>query len=190
MLTTGVRLRGSSARPARLVRELAAAGASGLGFGEGVVFRRVPSALVEAGREHGFPVFAVPYETAFRDIVHYIESSLASDEVGVFRRLTALQRYLVDALSGSEPERVMAERLGRFLDAAVVVVGADGAAEIVVGRGARRRTVRGRGRARAGAGRVRGPGCDAVAMPRPAGEARRRAGSWSLARGPGVWTGS
>ena len=134
MLTTGVRLRGSSGAQRDLVRELAAAGASGLGFGEGVVFKRVPSALVEAGREHGFPVFSVPYETAFRDIVHYIESSLASDEVGVFRRLTALQRYLVDALSGSEPERVMAERLGRFLDAAVVVVGADGAAEIVVGR--------------------------------------------------------
>ena len=134
MLTTGVRLRGSSGAQRDLVGELAAAGVSGLGFGEGVVFKRVPSALVEAGREHGFPVFSVPYETAFRDIVHYIESSLASDEVGVFRRLTALQRYLVDALSGSEPERVMAERLGRFLDAAVVVVGADGAAEIVVGR--------------------------------------------------------
>ena len=134
MLTTGVRLRGNPAAQRDLVRELAAAGASGLGFGEGVVFKRVPPALVEAGREHRFPVFSVPYETAFRDIVHYIESSLASDEVGVFRRLTALQRYLVDALSGSEPERAMAERLGRFLDTAVVVVGADGRAEIVVGR--------------------------------------------------------
>jgi purine catabolism regulatory family protein/PucR-like helix-turn-helix protein/diguanylate cyclase with GGDEF domain len=134
MLTTGVRLRGSPAAQRDLVRELADAGVSALGFGEGVVVKRVPAALVEAGAEQGFPVFAVPYETPFRDIVHYIESSLASDEVGVFRRLTALQRYLVDALSGSEPERVMAERLGRFLDAAVVVVGADGAAEIVVGR--------------------------------------------------------
>jgi purine catabolism regulatory family protein/PucR-like helix-turn-helix protein/diguanylate cyclase with GGDEF domain len=134
MLTTGVRLRGRSAAQRDLVAELADAGVTALGFGEGVVFRRVPSALVEAGAHHGFPVFVVPYETPFREVVHYIESSLASDEVGVFRRLTALQRYLVDALSGSDPERVMAERLGRFLDASVVVVGPDGAAEIVVGR--------------------------------------------------------
>jgi len=165
MLTTGVRLRGSSGAQRDLVGELAAAGVSGLGFGEGVVFKRVPSALVEAGREHGLPVFAVPYETAFRDIVHYIESSLASDEVGVFRRLTALQRYLIDALSGSEPERVMAERLGRFLDAAVVVVGADGAAEIVVGRppvGALCTEVAGR---EPGLIEIETPDCDAVAAP-------------------------
>ena len=56
MLTTGVRLRGSSGAQRDLVRELAAAGVSGLGFGEGVVFKRVPPALVEAGREHRFPV--------------------------------------------------------------------------------------------------------------------------------------
>ena len=55
MLTTGVRLRGSSGAQRDLVRELAAAGASGLGFGEGVVFRRVPCALVEAGRRARLP---------------------------------------------------------------------------------------------------------------------------------------
>ena len=186
MLTTGVRLRGSSGAQRDLVRELAAAGASGLGFGEGVVFKRVPSALVEAGREHGFPVFSVPYETAFRDIVHYIESSLASDEVGVFRRLTALQRYLVDALSGSEPERVMAERLGRFLDAAVVVVGADGAAEIVVGRPPVDDLCAERRRSREpGLVEIETPDGDAVAARSPRPTARRPAGSIVAGRRPG-----
>jgi purine catabolism regulator len=165
MLTTGVRLRGTSAAQRDLVTELADAGVTALGFGEGVVFKRVPAALVEAGARHDFPVFAVPYETPFREVVHYIESSLASDEVGVFRRLTALQRYLVDALSGSEPERVMAERLARFLDASVVVVGGDGAAEIVVGRppvGALREWLAGRA---PGLLEIETPACDAVAAP-------------------------
>jgi purine catabolism regulator len=170
MLTTGVRLRGRPAAQRELVAELHDAGATALGFGEGVVFRRVPGALVEAGAERGFPVFAVPYETPFREVVHYIESSLVSDEVGVFRRLTALQRYLVDALSGSEPERVMAERLARFLDAAVVVVGAGGEPEIVVGRPPVAELCAAVAGREPGLAEFAVPGCDAVAAPIPAGE--------------------
>jgi purine catabolism regulator len=173
MLTTGVRLRGRPAAQRELVAELHDAGATALGFGEGVVFRRVPGALVEAAAERGFPLFAVPYETAFREVVHYIESSLVSDEVGVFRRLTALQRYLVDALSGSEPERVMAERLARFLDAAVVVVGPGGEPEIVVGRPPVAELCAAVAGREPGLAEFEVPGCDAVAAPIPAGEDAR-----------------
>jgi purine catabolism regulator len=134
MLTTGVRLRDDPAAQRELIAELEAGHVAALGFGEGVVFERVPDALLEAAVEREFPVFAVPYETPFREVVHFIDSSLTSDEVGVFRRLTALQRYLIDALRGADPERAMAERLGRFLDASVIVVGAGGEPEIVVGR--------------------------------------------------------
>jgi PucR family transcriptional regulator, purine catabolism regulatory protein len=169
MLTTGVRLRGRPAAQRELVAELQDAGATALGFGEGVVFRRVPGALLDAAAERGFPLFAVPYETPFREVVHYIESSLASDEVGVFRRLTALQRYLVDALSGSEPERVMAERLARFLDADVVVVGAGGEPEIVVGRPPVPELAAAVAAREPGLVELEVPGCDAVGAPIPAG---------------------
>jgi purine catabolism regulator len=165
MLTSGVRLRGRTDAQRDLVDELAGAGVTALGFGEGVVFKRVPGGLVDAAAERAFPIFVVPFETPFREVVHYIESSLASDEVGVFRRLTALQRYLVDALRGTAPERVMAERLARFLDADVIVAGAGGEPEIVVGNApadALCADLAGRPPAPVD---LEGPGCEAVAVP-------------------------
>src|SRR5215218_8167214 len=134
MLTTGVRLRRNPEAQRALVPQLEAGGASALGFGVGLSFKRVPPALVEVARERGFPVFAVPYETPFREIIHFVDSSLASGEEHVFRRLTALQRYLVDALRTPEPEQAMVNRLARFLDASVVLVGGDGSPEIVAGK--------------------------------------------------------
>jgi purine catabolism regulator len=134
MLTTGVRLRGNAEAQRELVPQLEEGGASALGFGVGLGFKRVPPALVEVARDHDFPVFAVPYDTPFREIIHFIDSSLTSGEEHVFRRLTALQRYLVDALRTPQPERAMVDRLARFLDASVVLVSADGKPEIVAGK--------------------------------------------------------
>ena len=111
MLTTGVRLRGNVEAPAALVPQLEEAGVSALGFGVGLGFKRVPPALVEIAEQHAFPVFAVPYETPFREIIRFVDSTLTSGEEQVFRRLTALQRYLVDALRTPQPERAMVERL-------------------------------------------------------------------------------
>ena len=134
MLTTGVRLRGNAEAQRALVPQLEAGGASALGFGVGLGFKRVPPALVESPREHDFPVFAVPYETPFREIIRFVDSALTSGEEHVFRRLTALQRYLVDALRTAQPERAMVERLARFLDASVVLMSADGEPAAVAGR--------------------------------------------------------
>jgi purine catabolism regulator len=134
MLTTGVRLRGNADAQRCLVPQLREGGASALGFGVGLSFKRVPPALVEVAREDAFPVFAVPYETPFREIIHFVDSALTSGEEQVFRRLTALQRYLVDALRTPQPERAMVDRLARFLDASVVLIGAEGKPEIVAGK--------------------------------------------------------
>jgi purine catabolism regulator len=134
MLTTGVRLRGSVEAQRALVPQLVDGGASALGFGVGFGFKRVPPALVAVAREHGFPVFAVPYDTPFRAIIRFVEGALASGEEHVFRRLTALQRYLVDALRTPQPERAMVDRLAEFLDASVVLLSAEGEPEIVAGK--------------------------------------------------------
>jgi PucR family transcriptional regulator, purine catabolism regulatory protein len=133
MLTTGVRLRRNPEAQRALVPQLEAEGVSALGFGVGLGFKRVPPALVEVARERGFPVFAVPYETPFREIIHFVDSSLTSGEEQVFRRLTALQRYLVDALRTAQPEQAMVDRLAGFLEASVVLAAADGSPEIVAG---------------------------------------------------------
>lgn len=134
MLTTGVRLRRNPEAQRALVPQLEAEGVSALGFGVGLGFKHVPPALVEVAKERGFPVFAVPYETPFREIIHFVDSSLTSGEEQVFRRLTALQRYLVDALRTPQPEQAMVDRLAHFLEASVVLVGADGRPEIVAGK--------------------------------------------------------
>jgi purine catabolism regulator len=134
MLTTGVRLRGNADAQRELVPQLEAGGASALGFGVGLGFKRVPPALVEVARERDFPVFAVPYETPFREIIHFVDSALTSGEEQVFRRLTALQRYLVDALRKPQPERAMVDRLSGFLDASVMLLDAEGRPEIVAGK--------------------------------------------------------
>jgi purine catabolism regulator len=134
MLTTGVRLRGNVGAQRALLPSLEDAGVSALGFGVGLGFKHVPAALLEVARERSFPVFAVPYETPFREIVHFVERSLSSGDEHVFRRLTALQRYLVDALRTPEPERALVDRLAGFLDAGVLLVGADGEPEIVAGK--------------------------------------------------------
>src|SRR5919204_4296234 len=134
MLTTGVRLRGNLEAQRALVPQLEEGGVSALGFGVGLGFKRVPPALVEVAEQHGFPVFAVPYETPFREIIHFIDSTLTSGDEHVFRRLTALQRYLVDALRTPQPERAMVDRLARFLDASVVLLSDDGTPELVAGK--------------------------------------------------------
>ena len=134
MLTTGVRLRGNGHAQRALVPSLEEAGVTALGFGVGLGFKHVPAALLEVAQERAFPVFAVPYETPFREIVHFVERSLSGGDEHVFRRLTALQRYLVDALRTPEPERAMVDRLAGFLDAGVMLLGPDGEPEIVAGK--------------------------------------------------------
>jgi PucR family transcriptional regulator, purine catabolism regulatory protein len=134
MLTTGVRLRGNAEAQRALVPQLEAAEVSALGFGVGLGFRRVPPALFEVAKDRAFPLFAVPYATPFREIIRYVDSSLASGEEHVFRRLTALQRYLVETLRAPNPERAMVERLAAFLDAGVILMSADGEPEIVAGK--------------------------------------------------------
>jgi PucR family transcriptional regulator, purine catabolism regulatory protein len=134
MLTTGVRLRGDAEAQRALVPQLEKGGVAALGFGVGLGFKRVPPALVDVAEKRGFPVFAVPYETPFREIIHFIDSALTSGEEHVFRRLTALQRYLVDALRTPEPEQAMVDRLARFLDASVVLADGEGTPEIVSGK--------------------------------------------------------
>jgi PucR family transcriptional regulator, purine catabolism regulatory protein len=169
MLTTGVRLRGNAPAQRALVPSLEQAGVTALGFGVGFAFKNVPAALVEVARERLFPVFAVPYATPFREIVHFVEHSLTSADEHVFRRLTALQRYLVDALRTAEPERAMVDRLAGFLDAGVMLLGHDGEPEIVAGKPPVAALTRKLRAQPAGLMELETAGWHAVAAPIPAG---------------------
>ena len=62
------------------VHEVADADATALGFGVDVVFKAIPQPMLEAAVERRLPVFNVPYEIPFRDIVRYVTASTLRDE--------------------------------------------------------------------------------------------------------------
>ena len=127
MLTTGARLRRSARAQRELIAELETAGASALGFGVEVVFRRVPTAALAEARTRGFPVFSIPLATPFRDVISTINRALLSTDLRTLQRLSSMQLYLMDALSEADPQQAVVERLSAFLDATVLLFSPHGA---------------------------------------------------------------
>ncbi len=134
LLTAGVRLEGHSDEDLRaLVADCDRARVAALGFGVGPVFDELPAALLEEGEARGYPIFAVPLTTPFRDVVRFVDTAIMGEDAPLFRRLSSLQRFVVDALRDSEPEHAVVERLGRFMDASVAVLEPSGRPAITRG---------------------------------------------------------
>jgi purine catabolism regulator len=133
MLTTGVRLRGSATAQRELVAELDEAGVAALGFGLELGFKRVPPAVLEEAEARGFPVFAVPLRTPFREIVGSINRSLLSSDLRAYQRLSSMQLYLLDALRGTDPRTAIAGRLATLLHASVLVLSPAGEVLLAAG---------------------------------------------------------
>lgn len=120
MLTTGVRLRGNTELQRQLVVESEARGVAALGFGVGLVFRSIPRALLEEARARDFPVFEVPFEVPFRDIIAFIDRSYLSDDFYSLKRTVALQNTLLGAMGESRPEEGLVGRLATIVGGAVL----------------------------------------------------------------------
>ena len=120
MLTTGVQLRGNAAAQRRLVAELADGGIAALGLGLGIALERVPKALLDEAAARDFPLFTVPLETPFREIVSFVNRSAVSSDLHALRRLSSMQRYLLDAVHQTVPEQALVERLASLLGGAEV----------------------------------------------------------------------
>ena len=61
-------------------------GVAGLGFGTGFDHKRLPKAILEAAREHGLPLFEVPYEMPFIAITERAAARLVNEQYGVLER--------------------------------------------------------------------------------------------------------
>jgi purine catabolism regulator len=120
MLTTGVRLRGNPELQRQLVVESQARGVAALGFGVGLVFRSIPRALLEEARSRDFPVFEVPFEVPFRDIIAFINRSSLSDDFYSLKRSVALQNTLLGAMGETRPEEALVRRLATIVGGAVL----------------------------------------------------------------------
>ncbi|MEO3977349.1 PucR family transcriptional regulator [Streptomyces sp. CAU 1734] len=99
----------------RYVRRLDRAGVAGLGFGIGVSYDDIPSALLDAAREADFPLLAVPRRTPFLAISKAVSAAIAADQ---YRAVTAgfeAQRELTRAALTDGPAAVVA-RLAGYVD--------------------------------------------------------------------------
>jgi purine catabolism regulator len=129
MLTLGLRLRNTKAAQRGLVRELDEAGLCALGFGVGVAFKRPPLALVQEADARGFPIFQIPFETPYREIVGFVNRSLLSADFRLLQRSLSMQNYLMDALREEQPLQAIVDRLGHLLDSTVLLFAPDGSVD-------------------------------------------------------------
>jgi PucR family transcriptional regulator, purine catabolism regulatory protein len=126
MLSTGLRLRGRRDEQRRLIAELHEHGQAALGWGVGLVVQRVPRAVIDEANARGFPVFCVPIDVPFRDIISFVNGARLSEDLYVMRRVMAMQDYLMDALHLDDPESVIVDRVAGMLEADAVLLGVAG----------------------------------------------------------------
>jgi purine catabolism regulator len=116
LLTTGMGVGKTPARQRAFVERLSAAGLTGLGFGVGFSFARVPKAVTEAADRLAFPVFEVPYPVPFIAITEAVFSRQAGEQVQILQRSMEAQALLTRAvLNGAGPEGLagaLAEAIG------------------------------------------------------------------------------
>lgn len=121
MLTLGLQLPGDTDKQRELIAELDNAGICALGFGVGVAFRKVPQALIDAAAERNFPVFEIPYDTPYREIVGYVNRSLINPDIKILQRSLSMQNYLMDALRDDNPIANLVARLAHLLHGTVLL---------------------------------------------------------------------
>lgn len=126
LLTTGIRLRGDVKAQRELVAEAAERQLAAIGFGVGIIFRSVPTALLEEAQSRDFPLFTVARETPFREIVGFVDRALASSDYWLLRRRVGIESSLADAMASDDPEEALVRRLGALVGASVIVYHLDG----------------------------------------------------------------
>ncbi|MEU0396051.1 PucR family transcriptional regulator [Streptomyces sp. NPDC006208] len=125
----------------RYVRRLVGAGVVGLGFAVGVYYEDIPDALVEAAKEEGLPLLAVPRRTPFLAISKAVSAAIAADQ---YRAVTAgfeAQRELTRAALAEGPDAVIA-RLASHVDGWAALYDASGAVVAAAPEWAARRAAR------------------------------------------------
>ncbi len=120
LLCTGMGLEAAEEQRAFIAR-LADHGIAGLGFGLEVNHPTTPTALVEAARERGFPLFEVPYEMPFIAVTERAFTTLVNEHYGVLRRCIAAQERLQRIVLSEGGLDAIAGALASMLGAAVLV---------------------------------------------------------------------
>lgn len=112
VLTTGVRLR-TPGHFEQFVQAAARAGSAGVGFGVGISHDNVPDALLTAAARAGLPVFEVPFEVAFAEVIRRVAEMNESERVARLESRYRQRHRLVELLLGDGGLDAMLERLGK-----------------------------------------------------------------------------
>jgi PucR family transcriptional regulator, purine catabolism regulatory protein len=126
LLTTGISLGAGAAAADRYVRRLLDAGVVGLGFGVGLGYDEVPSALVSSAGRFGLPVVEVDRPTPFIAISKTVSDLLAEEQYAdVTRGFRGQQQLTQAAVRGGSAG--VARRLAELVAGWVLVLDATGA---------------------------------------------------------------
>lgn len=115
LLTTGLSLPRSKIACQKYVRRLADADLSALAIGLGPVHVTPPAPLVEACHEQALPLLVVPEATPFLTVTRAYWTAVSRSTEQEFRDALAIQKALVDAAVGADPEAGILRTLARSL---------------------------------------------------------------------------
>jgi purine catabolism regulator len=94
LLTTGYGFVGSEEQQVEQIRRLIDHNISGLGFGTGFSFDKVPPAIVKVAQEYDFPLFEVPYHVPFIAITEAVASKIVNEQYSLLQRSLAVHEKL------------------------------------------------------------------------------------------------
>jgi purine catabolism regulator len=94
LLTTGYSFVGDEAQQVEQIKRLIDHNTSGLGFGTGFSFDKVPPALIQVSEEYGFPLFEVPYHVPFLAITEAVASKIVNEQYSLLQRSLAVHEKL------------------------------------------------------------------------------------------------
>ena len=94
LLTTGYGFVGSEDKQVDQLKRLIDHNISGLGFGTGFSFDKVPPALVRVADEYSFPLFEVPYHVPFIAITEAVASKIVNEQYSLLQRSLAVHEKL------------------------------------------------------------------------------------------------
>ncbi len=94
LLTTGYGFVCEEDRQVDQLKRLIDHNISGLGFGTGFSFDKVPPALVKVAEEYSFPLFEVPYHVPFIAITEAVASKIVNEQYSLLQRSLAVHEKL------------------------------------------------------------------------------------------------
>jgi purine catabolism regulator len=94
LLTTGYSFAGDEEQQVAQIKRLIDHNISGLGFGTGFTFDKVPPALIKVAEEYGFPLFEVPYHVPFLAITEAVASKIVNEQYSLLQRSLAVHEKL------------------------------------------------------------------------------------------------